>query len=213
MKGLVILLALSPLVYLAIIWNSLPAQVPIHFNTRFEPDKTGSKDELGCLVAVLSAVSLIIYFLLTNLRRFDPKQRGAAPSSSFTKLALVISVFITIVNFLILIAVKENAAILRRLLFPLLGLFIAFMGNYMNNIRPNYFAGIRLPWTLSSDENWKRTHRLAGRLWFIAGLLMAALFLIVPGSVVLFLIIMAVIVMIPVVYSYWLFKHSAAKKV
>jgi hypothetical protein len=44
------------------------------------------------------------------------------------------------------------------------GLMLAVVGNYIYNIKPNYFAGIRLPWTLHNDENWKRTHLLGGKL-------------------------------------------------
>lgn len=205
-KWLVIILALSPLLYLAIIWNSLPAIVPVHFNLEFKPDKMGSKDTLWVLTGILSGVSLLIYFLLTNLRRFDPKQRNVAPSSTFKRLALVVAVFITLLNFLFLIAAKENTAIMSRLLFPLMGLFIAFIGNYMNTLKPNYFAGLRLPWTLSSDYNWKKTHQFAGRLWFAAGLAMAVIFLFFPKATILFFIIMVIIVIVPVGYSYRLFK-------
>jgi uncharacterized membrane protein len=205
---LIVILAVSPLIYLAIIWNSLPDIVPVHFNLNFKPDKMGSKDNTVLLTGILSGVSILVYLLLSNLRRFDPKQRNLPPSSAFIRIAIVVAVFLTLLNFLILIAVKEKVEVMGRLLFPLLGLMIAFLGNYMVNIKPNYFAGFRLPWTLSSNNNWRKTHQFGGKLWFWGGLVTAVTCLFIPGSAIIFFIMMAVIIIIPVVYSYRVFKQE-----
>ena len=62
------------------------------------------------------------------------------------------------------------------LIFPLIGLLFAFLGNYFKTIKPNYFIGIRTPWTLENEEVWKKTHLIGGKLWFVGGLLMALTF-------------------------------------
>ena len=205
-KWLIIVLSLSPLIYLALIWNDLPAIVPVHFNLNFKPDKMGSKNNTWLVTCILSGVSILVYFLLSNLGKFDPKQRSDLLSSSFIKLGVVVAVFVTLLNFMILISIKENTGTMGRLLFPVLGLLIAFIGNYMNNLKPNYFAGLRLPWTLSSDYNWKKTHHFAGKLWFAAGLVMTAVLLIFPKANIFFFIAIMVIVVVPVIYSYRLYK-------
>ena len=205
---LIILLALSPLIYLASIWSSLPGIIPVHYDLNFKPDKMGSKNSMWIWTAILSGVSLLVYFSLTNIRKFDPKQRKLPPSSTFTRLAVVIAVFVTILNFLILIAVKDNTKAMGKLLFPLLGLLFAFIGNYMVNLKPNYFAGIRLPWTLSSDYNWKKTHQFAGKLWFWAGLISAALCLFFPQFKIIFFGILIFIILIPIIYSYRIYKEE-----
>jgi uncharacterized membrane protein len=91
-----------------------------------------------------------------------------------------------------------------------MGLLFAFLGNYINNIKPNYFAGIRLPWTLSDDENWRRTHHLAGKLWFSGGLLIAIISLLLPLRVVIpfFIAATVILVLIPAIYSYRFFKKQ-----
>ena len=86
----------------------------------------------------------------------------------------------------------------------------------MPNMKPNYFAGFRLPWTLENPENWRKTHQLAGRMWFAGGLLITVtcLFLPVKVAAIIFGVIAAVITIIPGVYSYKLFrkmKHSQQK--
>jgi uncharacterized membrane protein len=112
-------------------------------------------------------------------------------------------------NFVIIASSRGDIDI-QRVMFPLMGLLFAFIGNYMNHIKPNYFAGIRLPWTLSSDENWRRTHQLAGKLWFAGGVLIAIAGLVLSSSVAFpfFIAALVIMVLIPVIYSYRLFKQQ-----
>ncbi len=204
---LVIIMAIAPLIYLAIVWKSLPGIVPVHYDFNFKPDKMGNKSMLWLLNGSLAAVSIAVYFLLINLRRFDPKQRNLPPSDTF-RLAIVIVAFITVLNFMFILTISKNTNLLHTWMFPLLGLLFAFIGNYMNNLKPNYFAGLRLPWTLNSDYNWKKTHHLAGKLWFWGGLLAAILSLFLPSplSIIIFFIILFAIIVIPIIYSYKIFK-------
>ncbi len=199
-----------PACFLGIIWNKVPEIVPVHYDIHFKPDKMDNKKTLWLVNGTLSLVSIIVYFLLINLHRIDPKQRKQVPSSTFKKIGIVVAVFITILNFLILLSVNNDIELSDKILVILLGLLIAIIGNYMNNIKPNYFAGLRLPWTLSSDYNWKKTHQLAGKLWFWAGMLSVIITLLIPAyySLQIFLILLGIIIIIPIIYSYRLFKEE-----
>lgn len=201
--------ALLPAGYLALIYDSLPETVPVHFGTDMKPDRMGGKAELWLVTGIMTLSSVLVYFLLNNLQRIDPKRKGASTSSTFNKLALGIVVFIAALN-LIIIASAKGAVEMQSFVFPLLGLLFAFIGNYMNHIKPNYFAGLRLPWTLSSDENWRRTHQLAGKLWFAGGMLIAVTSLFLPIKIMLpvFIGVVLVIILVPAFYSYKLFKQQ-----
>jgi uncharacterized membrane protein len=179
---LMIILAVSPLVFLGIIWNKLPEIVPVHYDINFNADKLDNKNMLWLVNGSLSFVSIIVYFLLVNLHRIDPRRRRQPPSLSFKRIAIVVVVFISILNFLLLLSINNNIKLSQKLLFALLGLLMAFIGNYMNNLKPNYFAGFRLPWTLSSDYNWRKTHHLAGKIWFWGGLLLVIITLLIPSA-------------------------------
>ena len=117
--------------------------------------------------------------------------------------------FLSALNLLILLAAKNPGALSKGLV-PLLGLMFAFLGNYMYNIKPNYLVGVRVPWTLNNDDNWRRTHQLAGRLWFVGGLVLTVISLITPAhmAVMLIVVILVPIALAPVVYSYLLYKRS-----
>ena len=92
----------------------------------------------------------------------------------------------------------------------LLGLLFMGLGNFFKTIQPNYFLGIRTPWTLESESVWKSTHRLAGVLWLVGGLLMVMMGLFVDGApIILLTVIVAVVVsLVPMGYSWMAFKKG-----
>lgn len=210
LNWVVILLALAPAGYLLWLWPLLPDTVPVHFGADMKPDRMGPKAELWIPVLILSVISLFVYFLFKNIHRIDPKRKDAAQAATFQKLGVGTAVFMAALNVLIIHS-SQNGGTSPNLLFPLLGFMFAFLGNYMVHIKPNYFAGFRLPWTLSSDENWRKTHELGGKIWFAGGLAIAVISLFLPATAafVFFLVAIVVMALIPIVYSYRLFKKQA----
>lgn len=204
----VLLISLAPLFYMAIIWRSIPEIVALHFNGEFEPDRTGPKSNLWLTASILTFVSMGVYFLLQNIQYLDPKRRGLPPSVLFIRMGFGLSVFLSVLNFIIILSAIRGVSVISNLLFPLIGLLFAFIGNYLNNIKPNYFVGLRLPWTLSDDDNWRKTHQMASKLWFWGGLLFALLSFFMPIRIVLPVMVTEIIILtvIPIVYSFRLFK-------
>ena len=203
---------LAPAAYLALAWKNIPASVPMHYNLRGEVDRWGDKKELILLVCVLAVVSLGTYLLLNNLHKFDPKRKSAEPNKPRMRiLGTGIAIFISALSLmLVYYSAHPGMEMKSNFIFVGVGLLFAFLGNYMHSIKPNYFAGIRLPWTLENEENWRLTHTLAGKLWFAGGLLIAivALFATPTITFIVFIVTMLLIVGIPAVYSYRLFKKQ-----
>jgi uncharacterized membrane protein len=134
----------------------------------------------------------------------------STPKSTFNKLGMLLLIFFTCWNYYINISVLKNASINVNVTFAAIGLLITVMGNYMNNLKPNYVAGIRLPWTLNDPENWRSTHRMAGKLWFIGGIVILVVSLILPKELFmpLLTVIMIVLVAVPSVYSFRMYKNK-----
>lgn len=118
---------------------------------------------------------------------------------SFINTSLVLLTTATIKNFGI-----------HKMLLPAVGILISLMGYFMRNIKPNYFIGLRLPWTLEDEDNWSATHQMAAKLWTPAGLLMAVSSIVFPfmTAFIITMSITLVIVTIPAMYSYRYFKNK-----
>ena len=90
----------------------------------------------------------------------------------------------------------------------LVGTLFVFMGNYFKVIKQNYFIGIKTPWTLENEEVWKLTHLLAGKMWVIGGIVIVICSLVLPENINFYFLISitAVISIVPIVYSYLIYK-------
>ena len=94
------------------------------------------------------------------------------------------------------------------------GLMFVLIGNQLGKSRSMYLVGIRTPWTLASEEVWIKTHRLGGKLMVLGGLLLALFaFLPLPSGLfaTLFGGIVAIVVIVPIVYSYLLWRREKAQ--
>jgi uncharacterized membrane protein len=176
----VILLA-APFVALAVYWNDLPARVPIRWDLRGQINGWAAKAP-GMLIVPL--VALGITLLLRFLPWLDPKLQPSGGSEG-RMLGILPIVRITSLVLLDAICFVQIATSLGweiadgRILMNCLLVFFVVLGNYLGNLRPNYFVGLRTPWTLENPETWRATHRWGGRLMSFGGLvlLVAQLFL------------------------------------
>lgn len=198
-----IALALMPFLYLAYIWNNLPEKVPMHWNAAGEIDRFGDKKELVLMLIMLIGIN---YFIFLIIPAIDPKKKLQNMGNKLKSLRLVLTVFMSVLAIFILYSTQQKSSN-PELIFVIVGLLFAFLGNYFKTIKPNYFIGIKTPWTLENEDIWKKTHVLAGKMWVVGGLLMALTF-VLPKSIQIyvFLGITAVITIIPVIYSYLEFR-------
>ena len=126
------------------------------------------------------------------------------------RLAFIVVFFLSVLScYMIYIALHTGSNFSGKFMVVITGLLFAALGNYMYNIKPNYFAGLRLPWTLENEDNWKYTHRIAGRMWFAGGLILTTLAFFLPAKAgfIALIIITAIIVIVPSVYSYRFYKQ------
>lgn len=200
-------LLVAPLLALVTLWNQLPARVPIHWNLHGQIDGWASKP-FGMLV--LPLISLGIIALLHVLPRFDPKLQRSGNAQGRMQSVLGIlrlayaAFFATLFSMQVAAALGHPVAVGRIVPAATL-LLLAIIGNYLANLRPNYFAGIRTPWTLESPATWRATHRLGGRLIFYGSLLLLLLQFFVSASTFGILLVTSVVLL--VIWAYWYSWH------
>ncbi len=171
----------APFLLLALYWNDLPERIPTHWDWRGQIDGWGTKPR-GIFIIPLTALGLTA--LLHVLPWFDPKLRRRTNEEGLMSAVLPIvrlaSLLLLDAIFFVQIATSLGWNVAGgRIIMTCLLVFFVILGNYLGNLCPNYFVGIRTPWTLENPETWRATHRLGGRLMFFGGLilLLAQLFL------------------------------------
>ena len=206
---IIILIILLPLMYAGSIYSSLPDTIPIHFNLSGEADGYGNKNSIWVITLLMAAVSAGVYLLMKNLPRLDPKKTAGQSPELYHKIGISLVIFICAITIVMVYASRNRSININHLLLPLLGLLFMVMGNYMHSVKPNYFVGFRIPWTLENEDNWRKTHQLAGKLWVAGGLLITICTLLLPArfGFISFLAIIFIITVIPGVFSYRHFKN------
>jgi len=199
-----------PFGYAAYIYPSLPNSIPIHFNMKGEADGFGERSSIFLGPGIMCAVGLFTFFLLSNIKNFDPKRFKSEDDGMFKKFALFMVIFMSIMGMIITYSATNHSINITKLLLPLLGLAFAIMGWYMPKLHQNYFAGFKLPWTLENVDNWNETHKIAGKVWLVGGICQAIGTLILPSvaAFIIFITATVIMVIIPTVFSYRMFKNG-----
>ncbi|MDR3653145.1 MAG: SdpI family protein [Paludibacter sp.] len=205
------ILILLPLAYLATIWKNLPAQVATHFDLQGNPNGWSSKNSL---IYMIGGLGIGTYILMLLIPKYDPKKKIEQMGKKYYTLRIVLTLFMAVISCYILYS-ASGSKLSSNTLLMLIGALFATMGNYMQTVKPNYFIGIKTPWTLESEDVWRKTHKFGGRLWLIGGLIIIILSLIFKEGHILgisFIIITVIISLVPVIYSYIDFKRTQSSR-
>ena len=194
------IVTILPMLIGVICWNRLPDVMATHFGLNNEANGFSSK---ALAVFGLPAFLLAILWVGAFVTSRDPKKQNISPKVFSLTLWIVpvLSLFVAAIMYPINLGYKLDVIFFAELL---LGLLFIIIGNYLPKARQNYTIGIKIPWTLANEENWNRTHRLAGYLWMIFGILMILIGVtrFVPAAWLIGIILMTVLV--PCIYSFWL---------
>ncbi|WP_027077819.1 SdpI family protein [Maribacter antarcticus] len=202
-----IVIVLLPFIYLAYVWNQLPEKVPMHWNIKGEIDRYGEKTELLLIPFLLP---FLVYIIFLVIPKIDPKNKLNKMGNKLQTLKVLMTTFMSVLALFIIYSAKNQSFANPNYIVLLIGVLYIILGNYFKTIKANYFIGIRTPWTLENETVWKETHKLGGKMWFIGGIIvvLSSLILDKQPNFTLFLIITGIISIIPIVYSYLLFKNE-----
>lgn len=188
-----------PILFGLLLWSRLPDTMATHWG--FDGAANGWSSKPMAVLGI-PLLLLVFHWFCVLVTHADPKQQRGKP-------LLLVFWIIPVVSLLCGFAVYAAAlgcTLKLNLIMPLfLGLLFMVIGNYLPKCQQNYTIGIKIPWTLSSEENWNRTHRFAGIVWVIGGaLIMLTCFL---QSVMLMMALILVLVLLPMLYSYMYYRR------
>lgn len=197
------IVCLIPVLAGIILYNKLPEQIATHWDANGNVNGISSRF-VGAIVLPVTLVLLNLIYLV--ILRLDPKYSNM--NGKLKAIMHWIIPFVAIFASGTTLAAGLGMDTHIQITGPMLvGLIFILIGNYLPKTRQSYTMGIKLPWTLRSEENWNRTHRVAGFIWVLGGFLMiVTVFL--PYKEVIMLVAIAIMVLIPCIYSYSYYRKE-----
>jgi uncharacterized membrane protein len=166
-----------------VLFPYLPEQIPIHWNIAGAVDGSAGKE----FIFALPVLSLVLTLLFHWAPRITPKGENIEKSGKiYPGLMVLLSLLMAALLTITAVTAFGISVPTTEIIFAILGILMLFIGNYMPKVKPNYVLGIRLPWTLSSEVVWVKTHRFSGWVFLVIGLLfLVGIFLPAPVNFIL----------------------------
>ena len=199
------IILVAPMIFGMIVWNKLPESMPIHWGVHGEVNGWSSKP---FAVFVLPLLILAIHGVCIFASRKDFRNKKQSPKVMGLVLWIcpLLSVMANSLTYAVALGKEINVLFVVSLT---MGALFVIIGNYLPKCQQNRIVGIRIIWTLKNEANWNATHRFAGKVWVIGGLLLMASSLL-PYSILPWAMITLLVVFIglPVLYSYRFHKKE-----
>lgn len=204
-------MALIPLVITAFIYNSLPAEIPMHWNIHGDIDAWYPKFPWAFMAPL---IGIAITLLVGILPKIDPKKANYDRfKEQYFLIRFLLVAFFAVLQF-VTMSISLGATFIKvdTIIKLMLGILFIVLGNLMPKFKQNYFMGIKTPWTLDNEVVWAKTHRHGGFVWFIAGLIMTVLaFFPGNGSAYSYFAVIFISALEPILYSWVQHRRQKSK--
>lgn len=206
MKKLSILLLTLMFLSSILLYSALPTKMPMHWNIYGQIDSYMKKDVAVALLPLLTAGMFILFKVIPQL---DPKKNKYKLFKKEWEIIQTTMIgFFAYLHFAIFFVSLRPERSFIPLMFFGLGILFIIIGKYLSKIKQNYFVGIKIPWTLSSAENWDKTHQFGGKCFMVSGIIifLEAFFLWNAPLIIFSSIFLSAI--LPIIYSYIIFSSD-----
>lgn len=196
------ILTVSPSLAGILLWNRLPEKIATHFDQHNLANGWSSK-----LMAVFGIpfLLLLIHLFCVFFTANDPKRKNIN-RRIFTMilwLVPVVSVITCMSIYGLALGMDIDIGVIVNIM---VGIMFIILGNYVHKVKQNYTVGMKLPWTLNSEENWNRTNRMTGWVLILSGLLFLMNSLLLKTEIVFAVILL--VILVPMIYSFILYKKG-----
>lgn len=162
-------LAICNLGLAAVLYPALPDQIPMNWGT----DGTVSYNDKVQLF-MLCGMAVLVAVMLDILPHIDPRKKNYQKFGSYYDgFCIFMQAFLLAMTGIVLTeSFRPGTISVPVVVMIVVGILFLFLGNMMPKVKSNFYMGIKTPWALSSDEVWRKTHRLGGKCFFLSGLIM-----------------------------------------
>ena len=210
-KWIPLLLIVAAVALSIFYYPQLPERMATHWNASGEANGFSSRLWGAWMLPLIMAA---VWLLMQAIPHIDPRKANYEKfSGMYEALVILVLAFMLLIHIVVLRGALGTPIRMERIFMPSVGVFIAIMGLLIPKVHPNWFVGIRTPWTLTSDLSWERTHKIGGTLFVALGVLMVATSFIAPEVAIWILVAAALaIVIFLFAYSYQVWKTDSLKR-
>jgi len=199
------IICLLPICLSLVVYDDLPERAAMQWNLEGNPNWYAHKAVMAFGIPLfLMALNIGVHFILYS----DPKRENSSKVMQIFSLWFISLLSLVVVPLMLFMNLGINVPLIM-IIFIFIGIICIILGNYMPKNRQNYSIGIRTSWTLNDPENWNKTHRLAGILWIICGILFIIIAFLPLQNItviVILLLILIMMIVVPIIYSWYLYK-------
>jgi uncharacterized membrane protein len=206
-KWIPLLIVIAAVIASAVVYPRLPETMPTHFDMSGQPNGWSSR-LFGAWIVPLFLI--LMWGLVRVLPAIDPRGSNYAKfGGAFEGMIVSIMLFLLALHIVMLRAALGYPVAMQRVVPIGVGVLLAVIGNLLPRARPNWFIGIRTPWTLSSDRVWEKTHRFGGHVFVVGGILIVLAALVTEQWAHIVLVTVVLLSTAAVfIYSYVEWKHE-----
>ncbi len=204
---LILLLILTGFLVSLFLYSQLPEQMASHWNMRGEVDGYLPKIYGAFLLPIISIILFLVFLLIPKL---DPlKTNLQLFRTEYNLLVAMVIILLLYIHVLSLWSNLASGVDVVGMILPAVAVLFFALARVLGKSKRNWFVGIRTPWTLSSDIVWDKTHQLAKWLFVFAGFVILAGWFFRDYAFELLIFSILIAVLLPVLYSYWLFQKQS----
>lgn len=202
------LLTLLPIPVGLLLWNQFPETMAIHWGLTGQADGFAS---VPYAVFIPSLCMVLVHWFCILITSLDKGNRNRNQKIQSVVLWIIPAVCNLSCCGIYALALGLEFSPVAWTMIPM-GLLFIIIGNYMPKTKMNSTIGVKVVWAYSSEENWNATHRFAGKTWVIAGFLMALCGFLPNGwAVTVMMVMIFVMCILPIVYSWRFYKKELAE--
>lgn len=188
-------------------YPQLPTTIPVHWNMAGEVDRYATKEEGLMIMPIVSLIMILLFFWFPKA---DPNRENVKFNQPYyEKTVFAITLFLFVI-YCATIAVPLGYNVdIGKFVTIGIGVLFIFLGNQLQTIKPNWFFGIRTPWTISNDAIWQKTHRIGARLFNAFGIVLILFGFIMPVVAIPILLAFAIALAVwSIIYPYLEWKKN-----
>ncbi|MDD5022659.1 MAG: SdpI family protein [Candidatus ainarchaeum sp.] len=186
-------------------YGQVPDKIPTHWNAEGEADGFSSK-EFGLFF--IPGISLVLFGLMIIFPKIDPTNNIIKFEKYYFNLVIILLLFLLSLQIMTILWSLGNEIDVMYIVVPGISVLLYYSGIMMENTERNWFAGIRTPWTMSSDKVWKKTHKLGSKLFKISAVLIFLSLILGVFDIWIMVVLLLGLVVFTFVYSYLEYKKE-----